>query len=83
MYISHFYKSVKLQVFTFYFQAIRKVKEKLTEKYGFCIVDGHRQKINNFTIEPPGLFRGRGNNPKMGMLKKRIQPEDVIINIGK
>ncbi|EEC15652.1 DNA topoisomerase I, putative, partial [Ixodes scapularis] len=64
-------------------QAIKAQNEKLLEEYGFCIIDGHRQKIGNFKIEPPGLFRGRGEHPKMGMLKRRVMPEDVIINIGK
>lgn len=39
--------------------------------------------MGNFNIEPPGLFRGRGDHPKMGMLKKRVMPEQVTINIGK
>ena len=30
-----------------------------------------------------GLFRGRGEHPKMGRIKKRIMPEDIIINIGR
>ena len=47
------------------------------------MIDGHKEKIGNFRIEPPGLFRGRGEHPKMGMLKKRVQPEDVIINCSK
>lgn len=33
-------------------------------------------------MEPPGLFRGRGEHPKMGKLKKRIFPGDITINIG-
>ncbi|KAJ8376068.1 hypothetical protein SKAU_G00066480 [Synaphobranchus kaupii] len=41
------------------------------------------EKKGNFRIEPPGLFRGRGEHPKQGMLKRRIQPEDVIINCSK
>nr|XP_037286392.1 DNA topoisomerase 1-like [Rhipicephalus microplus] len=64
-------------------QAIKLQRDKLEQKYGYCIVDGHRQKIANFKIEPPGLFCGRGQHPNMGMLKRRVQPEDVIINIGK
>ena len=28
-----------------------------------------RQKIGNFKIEPPGLFRGRGDHPKQGKIK--------------
>ncbi|XP_052230549.1 DNA topoisomerase I, mitochondrial-like isoform X7 [Dreissena polymorpha] len=53
------------------------------EEYGFCIMDSHREKIGNFRIEPPSLFRGRGEHPKQGMLKRRVQPEDVIINCSK
>ncbi|MBN3299128.1 TOP1 topoisomerase, partial [Amia calva] len=61
-------------------QELKKEADRLTEEYGYCILDGHREKIGNFKVEPPGLFRGRGSHPKMGKLKKRIQPEDVIIN---
>ncbi|XP_058218816.1 DNA topoisomerase 1 beta-like isoform X2 [Rhododendron vialii] len=39
--------------------------------------------VGNFRVEPPGLFRGRGEHPKMGKLKKRIRPRDITINIGK
>lgn len=34
-------------------------------------------------IEPPTLFKGRGEHPKMGLMKGRIQPEAVVINIAK
>ncbi len=53
------------------------------QEYGFCIMDNHRERIANFRIEPPGLFRGRGDHPKMGMLKRRIRPQDIIINCSK
>lgn len=33
-------------------------------------------------MEPPGLFRGRGDHPKMGKFKRRIYPRDITINIG-
>lgn len=55
----------------------------IADQYGFCVMDGHRQKLGNFKIEPPGLFRGRGEHPKMGKHKKRVYAKDVIINIGK
>lgn len=61
----------------------KKKAEELVEEYGFCNWDGHKEKIGNFRLEPPGLFRGRGQHPKMGKLKKRIRPEDVIINCSK
>uniref|UniRef100_A0A9J7Y7V1 DNA topoisomerase I n=1 Tax=Cyprinus carpio carpio TaxID=630221 RepID=A0A9J7Y7V1_CYPCA len=60
-----------------------KANQKIVDEYGYCVLDHHRERIGNFKIEPPGLFRGRGDHPKQGMLKKRIQPEDVIINCSK
>jgi len=61
-------------------------KEKnaqIQAEYGFCTIDGHEEKIGNFRIEPPGLFRGRGEHPKQGNVKGRIMPKDVIINCSK
>lgn len=57
--------------------------EALVKEYGFCMIDGHKEKIGNFRLEPPGLFRGRGEHPKMGMIKRRIAASDVSINCGK
>eukprot|EP01132_Coremiostelium_polycephalum_P003590 gene3590-4472_t len=58
-------------------------KKKEVEKiHGYALVDGHKQKIANYLVEPPGLFLGRGAHPKTGMLKRRIYPSDVTINIG-
>ncbi|KAI7826439.1 putative DNA topoisomerase [Kickxella alabastrina] len=53
----------------------KKEKMLIDEKYGFCMLDGRREKVGNFRIEPPALFRGRGAHPKTGMLKKRVLPE--------
>lgn len=54
----------------------------MIEQYGYCIMDGRRERLGNFRIEPPGLFRGRGDHPKMGCLKQRVRPEDIVINTG-
>ena len=62
---------------------LKEKNEEVMLEYGFCIIDGHKEKIGNFKIEPPGLFRGRGEHPKMGMLKRRVMPEDVLINCSK
>ncbi len=48
---------------------LKEEKLQLEEKYGFCYLDGRKQKVGNFRIEPPGLFRGRGKHPKTGSLK--------------
>ena len=53
------------------------------EKYKVAIVDGIQQPVGNYRMEPPGIFLGRGSNPNIGKIKRRIYPEDVTINIGK
>lgn len=63
--------------------ALKKKNDEILNKFGIAIIDGKEEKIGNFKIEPPGLFRGRGEHPKMGKLKRRIVPEDVIINCSK
>jgi DNA topoisomerase-1 len=50
----------------------RVEKENLREKYGFAIVDGVKEKMANYILEPPGLFRGRGDHPRMGCIKVSI-----------
>nr|CAG4646087.1 EOG090X0296 [Macrothrix elegans] len=64
-------------------QQLKHENEEIVKEYGWCVIDGHKQRIGNFKIEPPGLFRGRGDHPKMGMVKRRVMPEDVIINCSK
>lgn len=64
-------------------KVLKDEKKILEEKYKYAIVDGKIQPVGNFRIEPPGIFIGRGCNPKLGKIKKRIYPEDVTINIGK
>ena len=48
---------------------LKKENEAIMEEYGWCMIDGHKEKIGNFKIEPPGLFRGRGDHPKQGKIK--------------
>ena len=67
----------------FLLQENKRKNEEIQKEYGFCSFDGHKEKIGNFRVEPPSLFRGRGEHPKQGQLKKRIGPEDVIINCSK
>ena len=51
--------------------------------YGFAIVNGIKEPIGNFTIEPASLYLGRGKNKKRGSIKRHITPNEVTINIGK
>ncbi len=58
-------------------------KDRIEDIYGYAMVDSCREKVGNFRVEPPGLFRGRGDHPKTGKLKTRLRPEDITINIGR
>lgn len=61
---------------------IKEEKDAKEAPYKFALIDGKQEPVGNFRVEPPGLFRGRGEHPKMGMIKKRIYPGDITINIG-
>ncbi|KAL0835154.1 hypothetical protein Bca101_087043 [Brassica carinata] len=61
----------------------KEKKQEQEEKYMWAIIDGVKEKIGNYKVEPPGLFRGRGEHPKMGKFKRRIHPHDITLNIGK
>lgn len=60
---------------------IKLDKEKFEEPYRTCLLNGRKERVGNFRIEPPGLFRGRGAHPKTGKLKRRVYPEDVTLNL--
>ena len=60
----------------------KDTKKTEEEKYKYAIVDGKQQPVGNFRIEPKNIYFGRGCNPKLGLIKQRIYPEDIIINIG-
>ncbi|KAI8842098.1 hypothetical protein BC829DRAFT_401894 [Chytridium lagenaria] len=63
-------------------QKLKEEKLALDEHYGWAVLDGRKEKVGNYRIEPPGLFKGRGSHPKTGSLKRRVMPEQVTINIG-
>lgn len=50
-------------------KAAKKARDEMELKYTTCLLDGRKEKVGNFRIEPPGLFRGRGEHPKKGCLK--------------
>jgi len=73
-------------------KAARTKEEKDAEKaeiakqcapYTHALVNGMRERTGSFRVEPPELFRGRGDHPRTGMLKRRIFPEDLTINVAK
>jgi DNA topoisomerase-1 len=59
----------------------KTVREALREKFGFVALDGVKVEVANTTVEPPGLFIGRGQHPLRGRWKPRVRPEEVILNL--
>jgi len=64
-------------------KAEKAEKDKVEAPFMFCKWDGRKEKVGNFRVEPPSLFRGRGEHPKTGKVKRRVMPEQITINIGK
>ncbi|KAL8972298.1 MAG: hypothetical protein Q9183_000627 [Haloplaca sp. 2 TL-2023] len=62
---------------------LKAEKDAAEAPYMYCMWDGRKQKVGNFRVEPPGLFRGRGEHPKTGRVKQRVKPEQITINLGK
>lgn len=62
-------------------KANKEDRNEVMYKFGYALVDGHIEKVGNFNMEPPGAFRGRGEHPKMGKLKSRVDPEQVSLNV--
>jgi DNA topoisomerase-1 len=67
------------------------LEEKLEKKiasneinfeYNYALLDGSKEKVANFRVEPAGLFKGRGKHPLRGHIKVEATPEDVTLNIG-
>ena len=59
------------------------IDAKEEEKYKIALIDGNPQPVGNYRMEPPAIFLGRGDNPKIGKIKPRIYPEDVTLNLSK
>jgi DNA topoisomerase-1 len=59
----------------------RAEMDKIKKKYGFAIVNGKKEALGNYFVEPPSIFVGRGDCPYLGFWKYRVYPEDVTINV--
>lgn len=62
--------------------AARKVqRERLREIYGYATVDGERVELANYTVEPSGIFMGRGKHPLRGRWKEGARWRDITLNL--
>lgn len=58
----------------------KKEKEALKKQYAYAVLDGKKQPLGGYLIEPPGIIFTRGDSPIRGLWKYRTVPEDVTIN---
>jgi len=63
-------------------EKISKENNKKKEWFSHALVNNIREKLGAVAMEPPQLFRGRGEHPKQGLLKRRTFPEACVLNIG-
>ena len=61
----------------------KQLREEMKEKYGKAKMNGEEVEVANYMAEPPGIFIGRGEHPLRGKWKRRVEPKDVILNLGK
>ncbi len=62
--------------------AARKAqREELREIYGHAMVDGERVELANYTVEPSGIFMGRGKHPLRGRWKEGAKKRDITLNL--
>jgi DNA topoisomerase-1 len=62
--------------------AARKAqREKLREIYGHATVDGKRVELASYTVEPSGIFMGRGKHPLRGRWKEGAKQRDITLNL--
>lgn len=61
--------------------ARREQRQKIKEKYGYAIVDGVKMELENYVIEPSGIFMGCAKHPLRGRWKPGATQEDIILNL--
>ncbi|MDH5806928.1 MAG: DNA topoisomerase I [Candidatus Verstraetearchaeota archaeon] len=62
-------------------QERKKIREENKKKYGYALVNGILMEVSNYSVEPPGIFIGRGNHPLRGRWKPAIKAEDIVLNL--
>jgi DNA topoisomerase-1 len=62
-------------------EVVKQQKMQNALAKGYAVVDGRLEKMGNFNMEPPGLFRGRGEHPLTGTVKRRTYADRVSLNI--
>lgn len=58
----------------------KKLNEERKAKYGTVLINGIEEPLASWTLEPEGIFFGRGESPLNGFWKMGTQPEEVRVN---
>ncbi len=59
----------------------KTVRLELQARFGTATVDETECEVGAYMVEPPGILMGRGEHPLRGKWKRRIEPEDVTLNL--
>jgi DNA topoisomerase-1 len=59
----------------------KALRESLREQYGHADVNGERNELANYIVEPSGIFMGRGKHPLRGRWKEGARQEDITLNL--
>jgi DNA topoisomerase-1 len=59
---------------------IKLEKERLKKTHGFALVDGNVVEVQSFVVESPSILLTRGEDPRFGSWKYRVNPKDVVLN---
>lgn len=54
--------------------------EERKNKYGKVLVNGTEENLQSWTVEPEGIFFGRGDSPLSGFWKKATEAKDILLN---
>ena len=59
-----------------------KEKNKLRkEKYGYALVDGEKEPLQSWVIEPEGIYAGRPGCPYAGYWKSAVTADEIVLNV--
>lgn len=59
----------------------KEEKEKIKKQYGYALVDGQKVAIGAFLVEDASFIITRGEDPRCGLFKYRVDPSMVTLNI--
>lgn len=63
-----------------YKDQIKQANEEKKAKYGKVLINGVEENLQSWTIEPEGIFFGRGESPLNGFWKKATEPSEIVVN---